>query len=297
MFFSFSLAVIFWWVGWRGSFLILKCWAPLFLNKTPQIFSSMCDSYYKDVPISPSLLCSEKNPELVLQWAAESKCHWITSLCHSCFFSSKWCGAEKSLLLWVNGRGWEKEGIVVRAVRLLMLSCLSMLVGEECSVCSEAPWLHYLEGQPGLINGPLGEKHLSHHLQCNTHGHGVMETHGYTIRAHNINNKHVASHSIKWKNPTKNKTQRSQCFVRAVLSWSLLQADRGSYCGVSDERAELKCLLLTGYAVTTLHSSSHWWASESNDSPQLMCMGMKNKDQLLFHLEWVGTLLPLNVPS
>lgn len=81
----------------------------------------------------------------------------------------------------------------------------------------------------------------------------------------------------------KRRTKEMRCskrLVRAVLSWSLLRGDRGTYHGVTDEGAELKCLLLTGYAVTTLHSSSHWWASDSNDSPPLMCVGVKNKDQL-----------------
>lgn len=55
-----------------------------------------------------------------------------------------------------------------------MLACLSMLVGEEGSECSEGSLTSLSGRAAGSINGTLGEKHLSPRLQYNIHSYGVM---------------------------------------------------------------------------------------------------------------------------
>lgn len=57
------------------------------------------------------------------------------------------------------------------ATHSLMLPSLAMLVGEERS---EAPWLHYLEGQWALTNDSLGRKHLSLYSLYSTLSYGTV---------------------------------------------------------------------------------------------------------------------------
>lgn len=118
------------------------------------------------------------NPNLLLHYWANSRRSWLwkPQLLLRCFQRMRRWGLS---FVVVEPREAERRRVWV--VQSLTLPCLSVSVGEECSFGSGAPWLHYLAGQQGLINCPLGEKHLSPRTQYHTHSYGVIETHCRTL--------------------------------------------------------------------------------------------------------------------
>lgn len=152
---------------------------------------------------------------------------WI-KLNHSCFFASTQCCAEDCALLLVSRRR-QKEGE----------GSLSGVIIHAClfvHVALRAPWLHYLEGQLSSINGTLGEKHLSPHLQYNIHSYGCVYRPAHT-QTHTQHQQQTHGFTLKiWKIP--------QIKTQPVISQShfVIIAGTWRYAGImaSGEEAELK---------------------------------------------------------
>lgn len=117
----------------------------------------------------------------------DSRNTWIWIKYHTCSLPSKsvWWRVASSV-------DDEQKQRPVWAAHSLMRPSLAMLVGEERS---EAPWLHYLEGQWALTNDSLGGKHLSLYSLCSTFSYGTVAQ--GLPHTHNTNNKHVEPPRLK----------------------------------------------------------------------------------------------------
>lgn len=109
--------------------------------------------------------------------------------CHSCFFTLDGRRAEEPPL-WLRSRGKQKEGegSPSAAITHAFLHVHASGRGALCGLPDFIIW----KGKPGLINGPLGGKHLSPYSQYNLHGYGAWINTATDPHAHKTNAKHVA---------------------------------------------------------------------------------------------------------
>lgn len=180
---------------------------------------------------------------------------------------------EPRLLCSFQTKGWDDlERLLLKGNRSsgpVWAVHLPVGPGRQVQERSEAPWLHYQEGQRALTNDSLGGKHLSPYSLDSTpslwnRGSGPAARARHWQQMHR--NSSSGTSAAMWSTP---KIKYSGCCHSSLVAAAVIAGGNGRRRGgVSDADAVLKCVDRLSQPCIHQHADELWGP---NDSQQLMC--------------------------